>query len=111
MAADRLSMRKLREILRLSSLGHSRRAIGRSLNISHVTVGTYLDRAAIAGVDWPACTSLDDATLETKLVPPGPGPTSERPIPNWAEVHRELQRKGVTLRLSVASASATCSRG
>ena len=52
MAAERLSMRKLREILRLAALGQSRRAIGRSLNISHNTVGTYLDRALTAGVSW-----------------------------------------------------------
>lgn len=98
MAAERLSMRKLREILRLAALGQSRRAIGRSLNISHNTVGTYLDRALTAGVSWPACASLDDAALDALLNPPDPG-AAPRPLPDWPTVHQELQRKGVTLRL------------
>ncbi len=63
MVAERLSMRKLREVLRLSALDHSKRAIGRSLKISHNTAALYLRRAAEAGVSWPACDRLDDATL------------------------------------------------
>jgi transposase len=98
MAAERLSMRKLREVLRLAALGQSRRAIGRSLNLSHNTVGTYLDRATTAGVSWPACATLDDAALAAQLCPPDPG-AAPRPVPDWPTVHHELQRKGVTLRL------------
>lgn len=98
MAAERLSMRKLREILRLSTLGLSRRAIGRSLNISHNTVGTYLDRAALAGVRWPECAALDDAALEAQVFPPD-STAAPRPMPDWAALQRELRRKGVTLRL------------
>ena len=47
--------------------------MGRSLNISHNTVGTYLDRAAAADIRWPACANLDDATLEAQRCPPDPG--------------------------------------
>jgi len=98
MAAERLSMRKLREVLRLAALGLSRRAIGRSLNLSHNTVGLYLDRATTAGVRWSDCASLDDAALEARLCPPAPVAVP-RPLPDWPIIHQELRRKGVTLRL------------
>jgi transposase len=99
MAAERLSMRKLREVLRLAALGHSKRAIGRSLQISHNTAALYLRRAAEAGVVWPACEELDDYALEALLIPPTPEPGVRRPLPDWAAVHRDLRRKGVTLQL------------
>lgn len=50
-AQKRLSMRKLREVLRLKhQRGLSSRKIGRSLKISHSTVAEYPGRAAQAGV-------------------------------------------------------------
>lgn len=99
MAAERLSMRKLREVLRLHALGHSKRAIGRSLKISHNTAALYLRRAAEAGVSWPGCEELDDASLEALLIPAPPEPGARRPLPDWATIHRELRRKAVTLQL------------
>jgi len=48
-AGERLSMRKLREILRLHlELGLSARAIARSCSLSPITVGGYLSRANVA---------------------------------------------------------------
>jgi transposase len=99
MAAERLSMRKLREVLRLHALGHSMRAIGRSLKISHNTAALYLRRAVEAGVSWPACEEIGDAELERLLIPPAPEVGARRPLPEWPTVHRELRRKGVTLQL------------
>lgn len=98
MAAERLSMRKLREVLRLAALGLSRRAIGRSLNISHNTVAMYVDRAHMASVSWADCARLDDVTLEAQLFPSNPHAVP-RPVPDWPAMHQELRRKGVTLRL------------
>ena len=51
MAAERLSVRKIREVLRLSAKGLTHRQIGRSLSISHNTAAGYLRRAAEAGLD------------------------------------------------------------
>lgn len=99
MTAERLSMRKLREVLRLHALGHSKRAIGRSLKISHNTAALYLRRAAEAGVSWPSSEELDDQALEAVLIPAGPDPGARRAVPDWPTVHRELRRKGVTLQL------------
>ena len=41
MAAKRLSMRKLKEVLRLAALGHSDRVIAHSLDIGRSTVRRY----------------------------------------------------------------------
>lgn len=99
MAAERLSMRKLREVLRLHALGHSRRAIGRSVQISHNTAALYLRRAEQAGVSWPACEALDDDALATRLIPAAAEAGASRPLPEWPVIHHELRRKGVTLQL------------
>ena len=51
-------------------------------------------------LSWPAALQLDEATRERKLYPPSPVlPTSARAQPDWASIHRELRRKGVTLTL------------
>ena len=98
MAKARVSMRKIREVLRLRAAGHSQHKIARSVGIGQSTVGDYLTRARRAGVVWP--TTLDDAALERALYPPKPSiPDPQRGVPDWAEVHRELRRKGVTLFL------------
>jgi transposase len=91
-------MRKIREVLRLHAAGRSQRLIAQSVSIGQSTVGDYLNRARLAGVGWP--TVLDDAALERALYPPRPPvPSDCRGIPEWATVHRELKRKGVTLFL------------
>jgi transposase len=97
MPNKRLSMRKIRDVLRLHFEAQlSRRAIGRCLNLSQVTVGNYLSRFEHAGLSWPL--HLDEAELERRLFPV-PTYTRERPMPDWAVVHHELRRKGVTLHL------------
>ena len=70
MAAERLSMRKIKEILRLKAAGHTKRAIARSLAISHSTVQDYLGRAEAAGVGWPVPPEWTEAELEGRLFPP-----------------------------------------
>jgi transposase len=43
---------------------------------------------------------LEDEQLETRLYPPPSGvATEQRPVPDWAVVHRELRRPNVTLSL------------
>jgi transposase len=65
----------------------------------YTTVADCLARAAAAGVTWPLPEGTDDADLERLLYPREPSPRILRPEPDWAEVHRELHRKGVTLQL------------
>ena len=93
-----LSMRKVREVLRLHHIaGLSSRAIARSLKVSPVTVRRYVRRAEEQGLGWPLADSLDDAQLERRLFPAPSG--SSRPLPQWTRAHRELRRKDVTLAL------------
>src|SRR5271165_7610599 len=101
MPGERLSMRKIREVLRLRfGQGLSQRAIGQSLRLSVGAVNAYLSRSRMAGLGWPLPAELDDAQLETLLYPPPPAVAAEqRPVPDWAVVHRELRRPNVTLSL------------
>ena len=94
-------MRKIREVLRLRlAQGLSQRAVGESLGISTGAVNICLGRARRAGLGWPLPEGLDDAQLERLLYPPPPAVASEqRPLPDWAGVHRELRRPNVTLAL------------
>src|SRR6201997_3348648 len=102
MPTERLSMRHIREVLRLHySVGMSQRAVARSLNLAQGTVSKYLNRARRAGLTWPLAPELDDdVRLENRLYPPpSDRPSDERPQPDWALVHRELRRPNVTLML------------
>jgi transposase len=99
MAAERLSVRKIREVLRLHGLGLSRRDIGRSVGVSHNTAGLYIERARVAGLSAAAVEALDDTQLEALLLAGPPSSATPRPVPDWRVVHRELGRKGVTLQL------------
>ena len=95
---ERLSMRKIREVLRLKyEAGLSARAIARSVNAGRTTVQEYLQRFAASGLSWP--TELDDTALESRLFPPPPPAGTARPEPDWTVVQHELRRKGVTLLL------------
>lgn len=100
MARKRMSMRKIKEVLRLRfEVGLSYDAIGQSCNIGHTTVGEYLRRAKDAGLTWPLPEDVDDASLEKLLYFRSPDPALKRPIPDWGYVHKELKKKGVTLFL------------
>ena len=100
MGAKRLSMRQLREILRLKhdqQLSH--RAIARACGVGVGTVSDYVRRAARAGLEWPLPGDLDEAALEARLFPrAGPG-SRERVAPDVEGIHQELKRVGVTLHL------------
>jgi transposase len=68
MPAERVSMRRVREILRLKyESGATERAIARSLGIARSTVALTLDRAATAKLSWPLPTTLTDRVLEAML--------------------------------------------
>ena len=101
MAQERLSMRKIREVLRLKwDCGLSNRAIARSCRIAHSTVNEYIRRAEEAGLSWPLPESLDEDHLSQLLFPTRPRSGSrEIPVPDWTEIHTELKKKSVTLRL------------
>ena len=96
----RLPVRKIKEILRLKyGTGLSKRKIALCCNVSHSTVSGCLVRAAKAEIGWPLSEGLDDRRLEELLYPAPVRRVSEPATPDWAVVHTELKRKGVTLQL------------
>jgi transposase len=101
MPGERLSMRKVRELLRLRwEQQLPQRVIANSLRLSQASVSDYLSRARRAGLTWPLPDGLDDAQLEALLFPPTPDvPSDQRPMPDWSAVHRDLRRPNVTLAL------------
>lgn len=94
-----MTMRKIREILRLRlELKRSHREIANSVGVGRTTVQECLGRAERAGLGWPLPAELTDAELERRLYPPANG-IDNRPEPDWAEICRELKKKGVTRQL------------
>jgi transposase len=95
-------MRKVKEVLRLRfGLGLQQNQIARSCAIGQATVHRYLQKAAAAGLTWPLPEDVDDRRLEELLFPAPPRPSqSVRPLPDFAEVRRQLQtHKHLTLQL------------
>lgn len=103
MPAERVSMRRVREILRLKyECGASDRAIAVAVGVARSTARLCLDRVAAAGLSWPLPATLTDQGLEAVLFAPlggsRPG-TRQKREPDWTLIHRELRCPGVTLLL------------
>jgi transposase len=101
MAKERLSMRKIKEILRLHyELGLGKKPIARACSLSPSTVVDYIRRAEAAGLRWPLPDDLDETSIEARLFPTARYQRiSDRPLPPMEETRRELCKKGVTLQL------------
>jgi transposase len=100
MANRRLSIRKIEEVLRLHHEGgRTNREIAQSVRASPTTVGEYLRRARLAGLAWPLPEGMTELALEAALFPMPANARVKRPEPDWAALHREMGRKGVTLDL------------
>ncbi len=102
MPAERVSMRRIREILRLKyEGGATERAIARSIGVARSSVALTLERVAAAQLGWPLPAGLSDAVLEAMLDVGDGRPQGSRgkTEPDWTHVHHELRRPGVTLML------------
>ena len=97
----RLSMRNIREILRLKwHKGLSNRQIAKSCAISRSSVGEYIAKAEEAGLSWPLPEGIDDTALERRLYPaPGTPQAVTKAMPSMQDLYEELKRKGVNLSL------------
>jgi len=92
MAAKRLPMRKIRDILKLKhELGLAHRSIARALHVSIGTVSEYLAKAKEMGLSWPLPEEVDDGQLEARLFP-RPENGQPRRSPEFAYIHEELKR-------------------
>ena len=101
MPAARISMRKFKESMRVKIQGQlTHRQIARSLGIGAGTVSRYVRELQGAGLSWPLPAELSDADIERRLFPePAVRPRATKAAPDFAAMHQELKRKGVTKAL------------
>lgn len=97
---ERLTMRKVREVLRLRfECGRSYKEIAASAVLGETTVHDYLRRARVASFTWEDARAMTDAEVEAKLFT---GLNRSEPpvrVPvDFAWVHHELSKAGVTLQ-------------
>ena len=93
-------MMKLRELMRLTAMGVSARKIAIATGVARSTVAEYQRRIRAAGLAWPLPPEIDDdLSLSTRLFEEARTQVRGRPEPDWAKVHAELRRKGVTKAL------------
>jgi len=104
MPKERLTMRKIREVLRLRfDFKLSYNKIAQSCQMGRSTVGDYIQRFEKSQLTWPLPDDIDDSELEQLLfLKPQPDTACtrpRRPPADWAYIHKELRRKAVTLML------------
>jgi transposase len=93
-------MRLIRQALRLHlEAGLSHAQCGRALGIPKATVGKYARLARVAGLDWETAQALSDEELEARLYRPPVPRAAYHLAPDFAYLHQELKRPGVTLQL------------
>ena len=101
MPTKRLTMRKIREILRLKydcKLTYGQ--IATSCGIGRTTASDYLKRFEASPLKWPLPPDIDDTKLEQLLFPSVQlTHSTDRASIDWHYIHRELRRKSVTLML------------
>jgi len=100
MPTKEVSMRKIRELLRLHfTAGLSQHQIATSLNLSVGVVNKYVRLALQAKLGWPLPVELeDDIALKRALVPMKEAALSSPPL-DFSALHLALKQKGVTLQL------------
>lgn len=98
-AKRELTMRQIRQMLRLARDGVSAREIGRTLGVARSTIQDNLKRATTAGLAWPVAGDLTDAVLEQRLFAHAGVKSGfrRRVEPDWASLACELKRPGVNL--------------
>ena len=101
MPKEGLSMRKIREILRLKhETDLSGRAVARWCNVSPSMVSEYVGRFQVSGLTWPLPPELSDDDLDQRLFP-GEVRGRLELEPDWASVHKELRPKDAHVTLGV----------
>ena len=94
-------MTKYREIIRLASLNLSQTNIALSCGVSKKTVNKVLKAAREKGISWPLNPNQTDAEIEQLLFPKKNSPASQsnRRMPDYAHIRKELLRNGVNKKL------------
>ena len=87
-----------KEILRLKSLGLSNVEIASACGCGRNTVTRTLQRARNASLEWDSIKKLSPEEITAKLYPDSPSRPAYR-MPDYAQIHKEMQKSGVTLSL------------
>jgi transposase len=103
MPTERLAMRRVRDVIRLKSVGMPSREIARRVGVAPSTVRLTIRRLEAAGLTWPLPDDVTDAVLEARLFAGAGIGTRQghrrQAEPDWAAVHRALKRKHMTLSI------------
>lgn len=101
MARKPIQMNKIRELIRLRlDRDASLSEIACACDISRTTASEYCARIRASGLSWPCAVDLSDDDLHGILFPAEENSAaSMRGLPDFAEIRREMTRKGVTLKL------------
>ena len=102
MSAKRITMRKIRDILRLRhAAGLSIRQIRASTKVSLGAIQKLLAKAEEEGLAWPLPPELDDDSRLARLFYPGADTrvSTRYQLPDWSALHQALKRKGMTKQL------------
>ena len=100
MPTPRMTMKAIQEVIRLYAAGLSQRQIAQACRLSKGAVGKYLQKAEQASISWPLPPEMDPAKLEALLFPSHRSATVTAPVmPDFAAIHTEMRRKGMTLQL------------
>jgi len=91
-------MTKYREILRLKNMGFSERNIALSCSVSRNTVSRVVKKANEYNISWAQSDDLTDEALGKMFFPKEESATNRR-IPDYAYIQKELLRNGVTKKL------------
>src|ERR1700690_2266506 len=99
MPGERIGLRDAPEMIRLKSSSVSTHEIARRLGLARSTVRETLRRMEGAGLSWPLPEDMNDEALGAARYASRRSKRGHRRIeePDWADVHRELKRKHVTL--------------
>ena len=94
-------VRKIRAklVLQLRAEGLSGRAIAASQGMSRKSITAVLEAADAAGVAWDDIADSSEGEVYTRLFPGRGEHQSVFAQPDWDQVHREMARVGVTLKL------------
>ena len=99
MPAPPTSLRMIKDILRLKWQGKlSHEQIAATLKISKGVVSKYVTQAQGAGLTWDSAHDLSEQQLATAVQPLALAAQAVV-VPDWPRIHRELDRKGMTLML------------
>ena len=102
MPPKQMNTRMIKEALRYKfELGHSLERTAMALKVSKGVVAKYVGLSKAAGLQWGQIQAMTEAELQARLLPGrlADGGNGRYLQPDFAQVHRELSRKGMTLML------------